>query len=712
MKKRWIMMLLCTGMLIETVIPVKAAMQQPESVVSANLPEENVLMHNEGESLVGLNNRLSQSLQELLEQRTIYALVYLCDSYELKQEPDKGALGIVTVQSGQTVTIRDAEITPNGEIWYKVNTYEGEQEYAGYIEREYLAYSDEVFIAWEQQAIAPEITVTTMEAARASQDIAQFPDSYQAALQAIKNSHPNWTFVRMNTGLDWNTVISNEVGERSLVPASSPDLWKEGKYSSSWYYATEGIIKYYMDPRNFLNESSIFQFEQLTYNASYHTQSAVQAILSNTFMAGGIPGDSRTYAAAFWEIGNNLGVSPFHLACRVYQEQGKGTSAIISGTYGGYEGLYNYFNIGASGSTDRDIITSGLKKAQTEGWTSRYASLAGGARIISENYILKGQDTLYLQKFDVDSSYKGLYWHQYMQNICAPESEGRNIRKAYVDTGSLNNTFVFKIPVYENMPTTACAKPGEKPAADITQIQEFVKRLYRLSLGREADANGLSYWTQELAEGRKTGAEVAKGFILSQEMNNRKLSDEQFVVTLYQTFFNRTPASGDSGKAFWKNLLANGVSRAYVFRGFCHSEEFASICGSYGINRGNITLTENRDQKHNLTMYVYRCYDRTLGRQPDVNGLNYWTGQLLDKQRTASSVAANFVFSKEFISKKYSDEEYVKIMYRMFFDREYDNAGFKFWVNELKTGNRDRYGVFNGFANSKEFKAVLQTFGL
>ena len=83
----------------------------------------------------------------------------------------------------------------------------------------------------------------------------------------------------------------------------------------------------------------------------------------------------------------------------------------------------------------------------------------GGAEFISKSYILRGQDTLYLQKFDVDSSYDGLYWHQYMQNICAPSSEGSNIRKLYAEAGALDNQFVFRIPVYNNMPETPTAIP-------------------------------------------------------------------------------------------------------------------------------------------------------------------------------------------------------------------------------------------------------------
>lgn len=726
MKRQWITLLLCTIVFIYGMLPVYAVAAatatetMEEANVSANVPQSRLVVKEEEEVLAWRQNEISDALRGTLSGRVISALVYLCDFYELRQEPEADAAGLVDLPGGHTVFIQDIAIEANGTIWYRVNTYVDGQEYSGYVEREYLAYSDEVFIAWEKDVIAPEITVKIMEGAKVSRDIEQFPASYHAGLQAMKNNHPNWVFVKMNTGLDWNTVIQNEMGERSLVRSSSPENWKNGDYGSGWSYASEGILKYYMDPRNFLNETSIFQFEQLTYNASYHNESSVREMLSNTFMSGSIPGEGRTYGNAFWEIGDSLGVSPFHLACRVYQEQGTGTSALISGTYPGYIGLYNYFNIGASGNSDTAIITSGLSRARKEGWTTRYTSLYGGAKIISANYIMKGQDTLYLQKFDVDSSYNGLYWHQYMQNIMAPESEGKNIRKAYANSGSLENTFVFKIPVYNNMPAAGCAKPDEEPAkipVDTEKVRAFVKRLYILVLGREADEKGLSYWTEELASGRKSGAEVAKGFIFSQEMAYRYLNDEQYVLTMYRAFFDRVPVNGDLGQAFWINLLQNGVSRAYVFRGFCHSDEFSKICDNYGITRGNITLTESRDQNHNVTMYVYRCYTHTLGRKPDAKGLNFWTDQILSKKRSPVDVAGNFIFSTEFKKKKLSDEEYVKILYRMFLDREYnapgtDPNGIQFWLNELKSGNRNRYEIFLGFANSKEFGLVLNSFGL
>lgn len=409
-----------------------------------------------------------EELQEITEEKSILALVYLCDKYEVKDSPSQDGHGVVFVTSGQTVQIENVDMDEEGGVWYKVSLYQNEKSYTGYIEEKYLATSDEMFLEWtdeyveevadESQANKPMTMSLPIMTLSDYPDVNQFPASYQNALLALKQKYPNWIFVKMETALDFNTAVSKELGDKSWISSSKPASWKNGATKQSgWSYASEGILRYYMDPRNFLTESSIFQFEQLTYNASYHTEDAVQAIVANSFMSGDIPNENMTYARAFTKIGEELKVSPFHLASRVLQEQGaNGTSPLISGTYTGYEGIYNYFNVGASGK-DIELIVKGLTEAKNRGWDTRYKSLHGGASIIGQNYILRGQDTLYLQKFNVSSN--STYEHQYMQNIMAPASEAPNIKKAYSNTGSLNNSFVFKIPVYSNMPASACSQP-------------------------------------------------------------------------------------------------------------------------------------------------------------------------------------------------------------------------------------------------------------
>lgn len=408
----------------------------------------------------------SQALQDIAEEREVMALVYLCDELSIREEADDNSVKTVTVPSGQMVEILDVTVAEDYQVWEKVSAEVSGKVYEGYIPRKYLACSDERFLEWEElYSMNPGEAVMLAEenAAGVYADIEQFPESYRPALEALKQKHPNWMFVRQNTGLDFQTVINNELqGGKSLVYKSYGDYCKEGQHSPNWYFASEDVLKLYMDPRNSLHENAIFQFEQLTYNESYHTEAAVETFLKNTFMNSNSPAPKTdmTFSHIFWAIGAEQQVSPFHLAARVYQEQGQGTSPLISGNYPGYEGYYNYFNISASGSTNEQVITNGLNYARNNGWDNAYASILGGANVISANYIKKGQDTLYLQKFNVSTTASNpVYTHQYMQNIAAPTSEALSMKKLYESAGALENTFVFKIPVYENMPASPCPMP-------------------------------------------------------------------------------------------------------------------------------------------------------------------------------------------------------------------------------------------------------------
>ena len=437
-----------------------------ESISENSLDEERRALIKEAE----------EAFDTLLAEKSLMALLYHTDHYAVHKEADERSTTVATLEIGQTLYIQGVTITEN-DVWYRAQYWLDGVEGTGYVQSFYLAYSDEDWLAWEEEYLFPilalgedeyESTAYGMAAqsmvslyATDTSDISAFPGSYQSALRSLKSAHPNWTFVPMKTGLDFNAAVSGEMaGDRSLIQPTSSNKEKGWVGSacpseSGWNYATKSAVTHYMDPRNFLTESYIFQFEQLTFNSSYHTEAAVQSFLNGTFMKGTLSDDTkgRTYAKAFYEIGSGRKLSPIHLASRVYQEQGQGTSGLISGTYAGYEGYYNYFNVGVNGSSTTEKIVKGLEYAKKMGWNTRYKSLEGGAATIGNNYILKYQDTIYLEKFNVDkNSPYGVYNHQYMQNIQAPASESTSTRKMYSDAGSLNSAFVFKIPVYDNMP--------------------------------------------------------------------------------------------------------------------------------------------------------------------------------------------------------------------------------------------------------------------
>lgn len=171
---------------------------------------------------------------------------------------------------------------------------------------------------------------------------------------------------------------------------------------------------------------------------------------------------TASYVDILMNAASKSGVNPYVLAAMILQEQGtNGTGKCISGTVAGYQGYYNFFNIEAYQSGSMDAISRGLWYASQSGsyerpWNSRDRAIIGGAEYYGTNYVKVGQDTFYLKKFNVQGS--NLYKHQYMTNIQAAAAEGAKLAEAY-GTSLKQSALEFKIPVYNNMPSTACAKP-------------------------------------------------------------------------------------------------------------------------------------------------------------------------------------------------------------------------------------------------------------
>jgi len=409
------------------------------------------------------------ALSSLANSQQIQALVYLKESYTLREEADAYSKSVATVATGQTISIIGVDEDGGRNIWYKVRCYAFNTNYTGYIEREFVACADSRLLNWEDKYITTtgreEVSSVTDTA-----DIEAFPESYRDGLYALKKKHPEWTFVKFNTGLEWNSSVKTEgSGNRSWIATSgTPSSYREEVCAQGWSYASDDIIAYYMDPRNFLDETQIFQFELLSYNAATQPASAVSKIVEGTFMKGNIEGTDTSYVSTFMSLGEKYKISPILQAARIYAEQGKNGSTMISGTYSGYEGLYNYYNIKASGRTDAECLANGLTYARNHGWTTRMAALEGGANFISGNYVSVGQDTYYFQKWNVSAPSKGIYEHQYMQDITQAYKNASSSYKGYSKVGLLSGTaFVFKIPVYDKMPDERQIKPD---AADTMTI--------------------------------------------------------------------------------------------------------------------------------------------------------------------------------------------------------------------------------------------------
>lgn len=296
--------------------------------------------------------------------------------------------------------------------------------------------------------------------------ISNFPESYKEKLRTLHALYPSWKFTPLITNLSWQTLMDNEcVIGRNLLQSPTAWLsfedgaynWEEGYWysfdSGNWRQACEEVIAYYLDPRNFL-DGNIYQFLVLSDDGSEYDPKVINEILKGTFMYDSACGEFATYGEALVQAGKEAGASPYMLAARIKMEQGANGNKLAHGTVPGYEGYYNHFDIGAYAHSGRTAIENGAIYAANEkrNWNTPYKAILGGAQFLVKNYIAVGQNTLYLQKYDVVDGGNGLYGHQYMTNVVAAVSECATLRNAIVNSGATTSQLNFLIPVYTDMP--------------------------------------------------------------------------------------------------------------------------------------------------------------------------------------------------------------------------------------------------------------------
>lgn len=316
---------------------------------------------------------------------------------------------------------------------------------------------------------------------------AKFPESYWCDLAVMKTAHPTWKFIALETNLDWEQAVSAESvvgvnlvqgdeGYRSTLGGSYDYYTDSFKVfeGSTWYAVNKPTVAYYMDPRNFLSDMYVFQFESLVSNPAIQTIDGVKSVLGENYLS--------NYSMDFITAAEKSGVSSIYLAALAYQEVGGGSVATsgegftynplntkhvsLRGTWinGGF---YNVYNIGAG--TDKSPAQNSVVYAMggddgsdtsfARPWDTMTKAIEGGAMFIGEKFITKGQYNIYLKKFNVISTHWDIYSHQYQSNIKAAADEGNNVYRSYNSLNLLDSEFVFSIPVYKNMTESVSALP-------------------------------------------------------------------------------------------------------------------------------------------------------------------------------------------------------------------------------------------------------------
>ena len=407
---------------------------------------------------------------------------------------------VVTVSKGQKVTVVSYAYSEDGYVWYDGALIVNGMEYRGYMFGDYISLSKDFPLTEKNNSGTLQKTsvpkTDTKDSYADTLRKAGFPESYIPYLLELHKQHPTWTFKAYQTGLDWekavkgentlgNNLIELNKGTNWLSYATGSYNWRTGRFQSfdgkEWMMINSAGLQYFMDPRNWLDDTYVFMFEDLTYDPATQTIDGVKKILKGTVMDGASftytdeNGKEKTisYAQAFMDAAKYSGVSPYHLASRVKQEvtSGGAFSKSATGNVEGFEGYYNFYNIGAYNSTAAlGAIRNGLKYAKYGGtsaslnakckipWDNRYDAIVGGAYYIGSTYIQKGQNTIYLQKYNVTGT--NTYSHQYMSNAQAPRSEAYKVAQAYRRIGAIDEMpLTFTIPVYRNMPSGVAAEP-------------------------------------------------------------------------------------------------------------------------------------------------------------------------------------------------------------------------------------------------------------
>ena len=269
------------------------------------------------------------------------------------------------------------------------------------------------------------------------------------------------------------------------------------------------------------------------------------------------------------------------------------------------------------------------------------------------------------------------------------------------------------------------------PAGDMNKIKAFVTRCYSVILGRNPDPDGLNAWANALATGEAKASEIIDGFVNSQEFLTKGLTKEEQVDVLYNAMLGR--GADPAGKASWVKVLDEGYPFAAVINGFCGSTEFINLCAEYGIQPGSVQVKaafvkrvsitpEGSDPEDSATYVAYtseyineekirafveHCYESVLGRQGDEEGIANYTALIMDGKKTPKRVAYEFVFSPEFQGKIPGNEELIKILYKLYLNREPGAEELAGWI-EMLEGGAGLDEVLKGFAESAEFRAIVR----
>ncbi len=305
----------------------------------------------------------------------------------------------------------------------------------------------------------------------------------------------------------------------------------------------------------------------------------------------------------------------------------------------------------------------------------------------------------------------------------APESEFEILDTCYEDDFTDDKTRQ-SVDYYYKVRAVYSDENNETTYGDFTEVlkvagdakgdgsfEDFVERLYTVALGRASEPEGKEFWVNQVVVEGKTGADCARFFLLdADEFMKRNLSVEDFVETLYATFFDRQ--SDEAGKKGWVDAIRSGAkSRAEVVNDFIESTEWCDVCASYGVKSG-AKYHKATKASRNATEFATRLYTSCLKRPAEADGLRYWALALTNLEQTGAQAAQFFFEGDEFVGLNTTVDDYLTRLYLTFMDRMPAVEELDYWIGEIHTGKQTRHSVLAFFAQSPEFTGICKQYGI
>lgn len=218
------------------------------------------------------------------------------------------------------------------------------------------------------------------------------------------------------------------------------------------------------------------------------------------------------------------------------------------------------------------------------------------------------------------------------------------------------------------------SNPGtSNPGTTTNPNGNYVTALYKEILGRDPDAAGLSYWTQQIAGG-VSRTSVARSLMNSPEYRGRQ------VDTTFSDLLGRAPVTSE--RSYWLNALSTGTDRTELIRALLSSSEYMAASGGLG-------------------GFIDKAYQDVLGRAAEAAGKAYWSS-FLSTGGTRSQFAQTLLTSSEYRLST------IDTYYQDYLGRTPGSAERNWWLGQVQSGAVTLGAIAQSFLGSDEYYASAQ----